>query len=118
MTIITEHFTQEVKPPSDVMSSSSNKNKNKSSFDKYCSRLGYPNNMAKDAQSKLGNQASTSELLAAVLNNAKANNVQPNRSAQPGYLQKQVCFCFTVDYSVQKFRIRDYTIYIETRESW
>lgn len=70
--------------------SSNNNNKKNSSFDKYCSRLGYPNNMAKDAQNKLGTQASTSELLAAVLNNAKANNVQPNRLAQPGYLQKQV----------------------------
>lgn len=59
-------------------------------FDKYCSRLGYPNNMAHDAKKQLGKQASTSELLAAVLSNAKANGVQPNRLAQPSYLQKQV----------------------------
>ncbi|KAL5267600.1 hypothetical protein ACHWQZ_G004593 [Mnemiopsis leidyi] len=72
--------------------SSSNKNKNNNSFDKYCSRLGYPHNMAKDAQKKLGNQASNSELLAAVLNNAKANGVQPNRSTHPNYLQKQDCY--------------------------
>ena len=77
-----------------TMSSSSNNNKNNNSFDKYCSRLGYPHSMAKDAKSKLGSQASTSELLAAVLNNAKSNNVQPNRSAQPGYLQRQVRYYF------------------------
>ena len=59
-------------------------------FDKYCSRLGYPNSMANDAKKKLGNKASTSELLAVVLSNAKTNNVQPNRSSQPSYLQRQV----------------------------
>lgn len=78
--------------------SSSNKNKNNNSFDKYCSRLGYPHNMAKDAQKKLGNQASNSELLAAVLNNAKANGVQPNRSTHPNYLQKQVRRFFRILY--------------------
>ena len=59
-------------------------------FDKYCSRLGYSNSMANDAKKKLGNKASTSELLAVVLSNAKNNNVQPNRSSQPSYLQRQV----------------------------
>ena len=59
-------------------------------FDKYCSRLGYSNRMANDAKKKLGNKASTSELLAVVLSNAKNNNVQPNRSSQPSYLQRQV----------------------------
>ena len=59
-------------------------------FDKYCSRLGYPNNLANEARQKLGKQATTNDLLAVVLRNAKDNNVQPNRQAQPSYLQRQV----------------------------
>eukprot|EP00116_Pleurobrachia_bachei_P015789 sb/3476051/ len=74
---------------SDMSGSSNSKSKN-GDFDKYCSRLGYSSSMANDAKRKLGTGATTNDLLASVLNTAKVNNVQPNRSAQPGYLQKQV----------------------------
>ena len=67
LNLICTHYFQLINKPSlnifalsaltSDMSFGSDKNKkNNNQFDKYCNRLGYPNNMAKDARRQLGNQ--------------------------------------------------------------
>lgn len=58
-------------------------------FVQYTLRLGYPEQLAWQAVSRLGHSAGTNELLSAVMADAKRYNIRPAGSYRPKYLLSQ-----------------------------
>jgi hypothetical protein len=58
-------------------------------FVQYIQRLGYPERLARLAVSRLGDSATTNELLSAVMADARRYNIRPAGSYRPQYLLKQ-----------------------------